>query len=91
MKNPKTIRALFTMPGFVARARLAGVFGDQYARVIQLQRRKKQPSVLTVVTDAEGATTSKSAGSVIYLWRAGESTWNMSAGASSARGAAGCM
>ena len=32
MKNPKSIRALFTLPGFVASAKLVGVFGDRYAR-----------------------------------------------------------
>jgi len=35
------IRALFSQPGFVAQAQLAGVFGDRYARVIRLRRRKK--------------------------------------------------
>jgi len=40
MKNPKSIRVLFAFPGFVASSKLAGVFGDRYARVIQLKRRK---------------------------------------------------
>ena len=54
MKNPKTIRALFTMAGFVASARLAGVFGDRYARIIKLQRRKKRLGVRTVGTGVGG-------------------------------------
>ena len=40
MKNPKTIRALFAFPGFTASAKLQGIFGDRYARVIHLKRRK---------------------------------------------------
>jgi transposase len=40
VKAPRTIRALFSVPGFVAQAQLAGVFGDRYARVIRLRRRK---------------------------------------------------
>ena len=40
MKDAKTIRALFTMSGFVASARLVGVFGDRYARIIKLKWRK---------------------------------------------------
>ncbi len=91
MKNFKTIRSLFTMPGFVANARLVGIFGDRYARVIGLKRRKKQPDVRTVDTDAGGAMTSKCAGSEIYRWQAGGSTWNSNAGASTVRSAVACM
>ena len=76
MKNSKTIRSLFTMAGFVARARLAGVYGDRYARVIKLQRRKKQPCVRTVDTGAGGVTTNGRAGFVICPWRTGGFTWS---------------
>jgi len=41
MKNPKSIRSLFSLAGFVAASALGGVFGDRYARVIVLRRRKK--------------------------------------------------
>ena len=54
MKNLKSIRALFAFPGFNASSKLVGKFGDRYARVIQLKRRKKQPSVVTVVSAAAG-------------------------------------
>ena len=62
MKNPKSIRALFAFPGFNASSKLAGKFGDRYARVIQLKRRKKQPSVVTVVSAAAGVTTRRCCG-----------------------------
>lgn len=42
MKEPKTIRGLFSQTGFVAESKLHGVFGDKYARVIRLKRLKKQ-------------------------------------------------
>ena len=41
MKNPTSIRALCSLPGFVATSRLVGVFGDRYARVLVWRRRKK--------------------------------------------------
>ncbi len=56
MKNPKSIRALFAFPGFTASSKLVGVFGDRYARVIQLKRRKKQRCVRTVDIGAGGDT-----------------------------------
>ena len=42
MKNSQSIRSLFALPGFVVGAGSKGLFGDRYARVIQLKRRKKQ-------------------------------------------------
>jgi len=41
MHNPTSIRALFSLSGFVAASRLIGVFRDRYARVLVLRRRKK--------------------------------------------------
>ena len=41
MHNPTSLRALFSLLGFVAASRLVGFFGDRYTRVLVLQRRKK--------------------------------------------------
>ncbi|MEK7351959.1 MAG: ISL3 family transposase, partial [Nitrospirota bacterium] len=41
MHNPTSLRALFSLPGFVVASRLLGVCGDRYARVLVLRRRKK--------------------------------------------------
>ncbi len=57
MKNSQSIRSLFALPGFVVGAGLKGLFGDRYARVIQLKRRKKQLCALTVGNGAGGAMT----------------------------------
>jgi hypothetical protein len=91
MNNPKSIRALFAMPGFTAASKLVGVFGDRYARVIKLKRRKKQLSVVSVGTDAEGVTTRRFCEYATSQWPDGDSTWSLNAGASVARGAAPCM
>ena len=91
MKNPQSIGSLFALPGFVAGARLKGVLGDRYARVIQLTRRKKQPCARTVGNDAGGAMTSKCAGFATYRWQVGGSIWNTNVGASTVLGAAVCM
>ena len=39
MMNPTSIRALFSLPGFVAASRLVGFCGDRYARILVLRRR----------------------------------------------------
>ena len=91
MKKPTTIRSLFALPGFVASSKLVGVFGDRYARVIKLSRRKKQPYAPIADTDAEDVTISECSGSAICRLPAGESIWSLNAGASTARGARVCM
>jgi len=91
MKNPETIRALFAFSGFIAASKLVGVFGDRYARVIQLKRRKKQPSVLTVVTDAGDLMIKSFSGYAPYRLLDCESTWSSNAGVSTVRGATACM
>ena len=91
MKSPRTVRELFSMPGFVAEATLQGVFGDRYARVVTLKRRKKPPCVPTAAITAAAAMTSAVSGYAISRWPTGGFTWRSSAGASTARGAVACM
>lgn len=45
MKEPKSIRAVFALAGFVAEPKLIGHFGDPQARVVALRRLKKRPCV----------------------------------------------
>lgn len=52
MKLPRTLRELFSMPGYVAQATLKPVDGDNRARVVTLRRRKKQPYAPGVATAA---------------------------------------
>ena len=44
MKYHKTLQELFSFPGFRAKQTLLGKFGDPKIRIIELMRRKKQPS-----------------------------------------------
>jgi len=91
MKTPKSIRELFSLPGFVAGMRLRGYFGDRFARVVVLRRRKKQRSAPAVVAGAEAAMTSARVWRGIFPWPAGASTLSSSAGGSIARGVAPCL
>ena len=91
MKNPQSIRGLFAVPGFVAASKLVGVFGDRYARVFELRRRKKQLYARIVGIAAKGVMINECSGSGIFRWPDGGSTWSLSAGESTARGAAACM
>lgn len=42
MKTKKTLQQLFSFPGFRAKQTLTGKFGDPKARIIELDRQKKQ-------------------------------------------------
>jgi hypothetical protein len=48
MKKDKTLRELFSFPGFLARQELEGRFGDPRSRIIILDRKKKQRAALNV-------------------------------------------
>ena len=41
MKKSRTLRELFSFPGFIAKHQLEGQFGDHKARTIVLERKKK--------------------------------------------------
>ncbi len=90
MKSARSLRELFSMPGFAASATLTGIFGDRYARVVSLRRRKKRPSARSAVTAAGAATTCAGAKCAICRQPGSASTWSSIAGASTARGAAAC-
>jgi len=91
MESPKTIKDLFSFPGFVANAKLTGIFGDRYARLVTLRRRKKRQYAPVVVTDAEVGMTRPSSVFETCLSQDTESTLPLNAGASTAQGAVACM
>ena len=41
MKHANTLQMLFSLPGFGAKQRLRGLFGDPLVRIVELERRKK--------------------------------------------------
>lgn len=42
MKETRTLRELFSFPGFYAKQQLQGVFGEPKARIVELKRQKKE-------------------------------------------------
>ena len=90
VKAPGSIRALFSLPGFVARSQLVGVFGDRYARVIVLRRRKKLRDADSAACARGAVTTRGRTALATSRWPGGGSTSSSSAGASTAGGAAAC-
>ena len=42
MQHTKTLSAVFSFPGFRARSRLQGIFGDPHARLVVLVRQKNR-------------------------------------------------
>ena len=60
MRKSKPLKRLldaYRFPGFRLLAKVRGVFGDPYARVIRLVRRSKKQSVATVVPRSGAGTT----------------------------------
>lgn len=64
MNDPRTLGALFSMPGFTANSGLRDVLADRYARILTLRRRKKQPYAHPAATAAEAVTINAPAASV---------------------------
>lgn len=58
MRDPKSIRALFALPGFLVVSELKGLFGDRYARGDPVAAAKKRPSAPPAASVAEVATIS---------------------------------
>lgn len=59
MKTTKTLKALFSFPGFEAQRNLEGIFGEPQARVIRLKRQKKQLSAQDAAKDIAAIMTAK--------------------------------
>ena len=90
MKNPTSIRALFSLPGFVAASQLLGFCGDRYARVLVLRRRKKLRAARSVGTVAAAGTTSAPAARATSRLAGFVSTSSSNVGGSTAHGVAAC-
>ena len=75
MQHTKTLSAFFSFPGFRARSRLQGVFGDPRARLVVVVRQKKRRCVSAVEPGRGPSTTGRHGVCVIRGWRAGASPW----------------
>lgn len=89
MKRVQTLSALFSFPGFRARSRLQGIFGDPHARLVTLVRRKKRPCARAVGRGTAPSMTARRAECGILMPPAGASIWRSSNGAWPARAVRG--
>ena len=80
MKQAQTLSAVFSFPGFRARSRLQGIFGDAHARLVTLVRRKKPPCVRAAELGTGPSMTAGRAECGTPMLRAGVSIWRMSNG-----------
>ena len=89
MKNTQTLSAMFSFPGFLARSRLQGIFGDAHARLVTVVRRKKPPRARALELGTGPSTTAGRAEYGTPMLRASVSTWRLSNGGQRARAVRG--
>ena len=89
MQRTKTLSALFSFPGFRARSRLQGIFGDPHARLVVLVRQKKPRCARAAGSGPGPSMTARHAAYGIPMRPAGDSTWSWSNGASRVHAVAG--
>ena len=89
MQHTQTLSALFSFPGFRARSRLHGIFGDPHARLVTLVRRKKPPCAPAAGPDPGRSMTVRRVGCGVPMRPAGASTWPLSNGESRVPAVAG--
>src|SRR5581483_4822075 len=90
VKRPTSLRAVLSPPGFTVAAKLKGVFGDRYARVVVLRRRKKLGSARAAGSAAVVASIVVPYASAIWGSPGGGSGWSSNAGASGVPAARTC-
>jgi hypothetical protein len=79
MKTGRSLRELFSFPGFVAAATLKAEFGDPKSRIVSLRRRKKRRYAPIAAIAAAAATTRACAVPAICVSLAGICTSSSSA------------
>ena len=76
MANFTRLPDLYSFPGFAPAATIRGVFGDPYAVVIALQRRRKKHAVASAASAIDPSTIEPRDGSVTSIAVAAASTWS---------------
>lgn len=80
MKKARTLRELFSFPGFISKYQLEGQFGDPKARIIVLERQKKRQYVLSVTLVLKVITIERSVACAIVMSNAIEYIFAMKDG-----------
>lgn len=83
MANFSQLRDLYSFPGFVPAATIRGVFGDPYAVVIALRRRRKKLAAGSAGPAIGPFTISPLEGSATSIAAGDASTWSSSSDACS--------
>ena len=83
MANFTRLRDLYSVPGFVPVATIGGVFGDRYAVVITLRRRRKKHAVACAASAIGPFTIKPRDESATSIVAAAASTWSSPSAASS--------
>jgi hypothetical protein len=81
MANFTRLRDLYAFPGLDPVATIRGVFGDPYAVVISVRRRRKKHAVACAASAIAPSTIKPQGASVTSIAEAGASTWNSPSGA----------
>jgi hypothetical protein len=76
MANFSRLHDLYSFPGFVPAATIRGVFGDPYAVLIALRRRRKKHAAGNVVPAIAPSTINLLVGFATSIVAAGASTWS---------------
>ena len=87
MGKLKRLQDIYRFPGFVPKAEVRGLFGDPYAVVITLRRRRKKRAVGCAGGPVAPSTISARVASATSPAAIGESTWNSRCAGSIAPGA----
>jgi hypothetical protein len=87
MANFSRLHDLYSFPGFIPAATIRGVFGDPYAVVIALRRRRKKHAVAGAAPAIAPSTTNPFDGYATSIAAAGASTWSSPSDASAVAGA----
>ena len=83
MANFSRLRDFYSYPGFRPAATIRGVFGDPYAVVIALNRRRKKHAAACAAPVIAPSTIKRFAGYATSIAVAVASTWSFTFGASS--------
>lgn len=83
----RTLSDSYRFPNFKPKQAVSGIFGDPYARVVNLVRQGKKLSVVSARHRTGHFTIERSSESGTFLAATLAYTWNWKCGASSVRGA----
>ena len=80
MRRKKSLKDLFSLPGFTAKKEIQGKFGEPKARILELRRQKKERSARDVEKDTALTTMQKLNKCETWMYLNGEFTSDLNNG-----------